>query len=197
MTDPTGSAGRGRLAEVLATRGGRAEPEAPFVIEHREARIYMLCQAAELEHGIMCQYLFAAFSLKQSIAEGLTPEELEAVAGATRSPASPPRRCHSGRPTTSLLARVATFPQDVASIVQVLRQDYELIGAAWHAIGRPRSQVRLSARAFDTRTPQQRAQQFGFRLGPNDFDDHKFVHATTLCGEAEGLIVVEPSGLSR
>src|SRR4029453_253656 len=51
MTDPTGSAGRGRLAEVLATRGGRAEPEAPFVIEHREALIYMLCQAAELEHG--------------------------------------------------------------------------------------------------------------------------------------------------
>ena len=79
MTDPTGSAGRGRLAEVLATRGGRAEPEAPFVIEHREALIYMLCQAAELEHGIMCQYLFAAFSLKQRTDEGLTPEELEAV----------------------------------------------------------------------------------------------------------------------
>ncbi len=79
MTEPTGSAGRGRLAEVLATRGGRAEPEAPFVIEHREALIYMLCQAAELEHGIMCQYLFAAFSLKESTDEGLTPEELEAV----------------------------------------------------------------------------------------------------------------------
>ena len=79
MTDPTGSAGRGRLAEVLATRGGRAEPEAPFVIEHREALIYMLCQAAEPEHGIMCQYLFAAFSLKQRMDEGLTPEELEAV----------------------------------------------------------------------------------------------------------------------
>jgi Ferritin-like len=79
MTDPTGSAGRGRLAEVLATRGGRAEPEAPFVIEHREALIYMLCQAAEVEHGIMCQYLFAAFSLKQRTDEGLTPEELEAV----------------------------------------------------------------------------------------------------------------------
>ena len=79
MTNPTGSAGRGRLAEVLATRGGRAEPEAPFVIEHREALIYMLCQAAELEHGIMCQYLFAVFSLKQRADEGLTPEELEAV----------------------------------------------------------------------------------------------------------------------
>ena len=79
MTDLTGSSGRGRLAEVLATRGGRAAPEAPFVIEHREALIYMLCQAAELEHGIMCQYLFAAFSLKQRDDEGLTPEELDVV----------------------------------------------------------------------------------------------------------------------
>jgi hypothetical protein len=43
---------RGRLAEVIATRGGLAPPEAPFVIEHREALIYMLCEAAELEHGI-------------------------------------------------------------------------------------------------------------------------------------------------
>ncbi len=75
----TTSAGRGRLAEVIATRGGRAAPEAPFVIEHREALIYMLCEAAELEHGIMCQYLFAAFSLKQRAEEGLGAEELAAV----------------------------------------------------------------------------------------------------------------------
>ncbi len=72
-------AGRGRLAQVIATRGGLAAPEAPFVIEHREALIYMLCEAAELEHGIMCQYLFAAFSLKQTEAEGLTPDEVAAV----------------------------------------------------------------------------------------------------------------------
>jgi CDGSH-type Zn-finger protein/truncated hemoglobin YjbI len=71
--------GEGRLAEVLATRGGKAAPEAPFVIEHREALIYMLCEAAELEHGIMCQYLFAAFSLKQREDEGLTPGEVAAV----------------------------------------------------------------------------------------------------------------------
>jgi len=69
----------GRLAQVIATRGGLAPPEAPFVIEHREALIYMLCEAAELEHGIMCQYLYAAFSLKQSEDEGLTAGELEAV----------------------------------------------------------------------------------------------------------------------
>jgi CDGSH-type Zn-finger protein len=49
------------------------------VIEHREALIYMLCEAAELEHGIMCQYLFAAFSLKQREEEGLTAGELVAV----------------------------------------------------------------------------------------------------------------------
>jgi CDGSH-type Zn-finger protein len=73
------TAGRGRLAQVIATRGGKAAPEAPFVIEHREALIYMLCQAAELEHGIMCQYLFAAFSLKQDVSEGLTEDELAAV----------------------------------------------------------------------------------------------------------------------
>ena len=74
------SQARGRLAQVIGTRGGLAPPEAPFVIEHREALIYMLCEAAELEHGIMCQYLYAAFSLKQSQDEGLSEEEQNAVA---------------------------------------------------------------------------------------------------------------------
>ncbi len=85
MTNGSDAAGRssaggqGRLAQLIATRGGLASPEAPFVIEHREALIYMLCEAAELEHGIMCQYLFAAFSLKQSAGEGLTEDEPAAV----------------------------------------------------------------------------------------------------------------------
>ena len=39
--------------------------EPPLVIEHRDALIYMLCEAAELEHAICCQYLYAGFSLKQ------------------------------------------------------------------------------------------------------------------------------------
>ena len=77
-TTPSPPGGKGRLAQVIATRGGEAPPEAPFVIEHREALIYMLCEAAELEHGIMCQYLFAAFSLKQSLDEGLNDDELPA-----------------------------------------------------------------------------------------------------------------------
>jgi CDGSH-type Zn-finger protein/truncated hemoglobin YjbI len=79
MTNGDSAAGQGRLARLLATRGGQAAPEAPFVIEHREALIYMLCEAAELEHGIMCQYLFAAFSLKQAAGEGLTPQQLSAA----------------------------------------------------------------------------------------------------------------------
>jgi CDGSH-type Zn-finger protein/truncated hemoglobin YjbI len=80
MDDTLSAAGQGRLAQVIAARGGQAAPEAPFVIEHREALIYMLCQAAELEHIIMCQYLFAAFSLKQRLDEGLTEAEQAAVA---------------------------------------------------------------------------------------------------------------------
>ena len=38
----------------------------------------MLCEAAELEHGIMCQYLYAAFSLKGA-GEGLTDDQLAVV----------------------------------------------------------------------------------------------------------------------
>ena len=36
------------------------------MIEHRETLIYMLYEAAELEHGIMCQYLFAAPSQRKT-----------------------------------------------------------------------------------------------------------------------------------
>jgi hypothetical protein len=49
------------------------------VIEHREALIYMICEAAELEHLLMCEYLFAAFSLKDQSDATLTAEQLEAV----------------------------------------------------------------------------------------------------------------------
>jgi hypothetical protein len=70
---------QGRLSSVLALRGTRARPESRIVIEHREALIYMLCLAAELEHSIMCQYLYAAFSLKQDAEEHVTPVQLAAI----------------------------------------------------------------------------------------------------------------------
>ncbi len=68
------------LAHVIGTRGsGPSAPERDLVIEHREALIFMICEAAEMEHALMCEYLFAAFSLKERAAEGLTPAQMEAV----------------------------------------------------------------------------------------------------------------------
>src|SRR5690606_29693331 len=39
----------------------------------------MLCEAAELEHGLCCQYLFAAFSMKRETSEELTPAQVDMV----------------------------------------------------------------------------------------------------------------------
>ncbi|WP_374356618.1 ferritin-like domain-containing protein [Chitinimonas sp.] len=46
---------------------------------HREQLNNMLCEAAEIEHSLMCTYLYAAFSVKQSTAEDLSEEEFAAV----------------------------------------------------------------------------------------------------------------------
>lgn len=46
---------------------------------HREQLVGMLCEAAEIEHCLMCTYLYAAFALKQSTDEDLTADELAAV----------------------------------------------------------------------------------------------------------------------
>jgi Ferritin-like len=73
---PRGPAGP--LASVIEVRRGPDDAHTGG-IEHREALVYTLGKAAELEHLIMLQYLFAAFSLKQSVDEGLTPEQLAAV----------------------------------------------------------------------------------------------------------------------
>jgi CDGSH-type Zn-finger protein/uncharacterized Fe-S cluster protein YjdI len=45
----------------------------------RELALHALYEAAELEHNLMCTYLYAAFSLKDGVAEGLAPHEAEAV----------------------------------------------------------------------------------------------------------------------
>ncbi|MEJ3659247.1 ferritin-like protein [Actinomycetes bacterium KLBMP 9759] len=53
--------------------------EPTIVVPHREHLWWMLLEAAELEHMIMCQYLFAEFSMKESSDESLTPEQADAV----------------------------------------------------------------------------------------------------------------------
>ena len=50
--------------------------DAPVRIENRAQLIYLLTEAAELEHGIMCCYLFAAFSMKRGVDEGISEEQL-------------------------------------------------------------------------------------------------------------------------
>jgi CDGSH-type Zn-finger protein/uncharacterized Fe-S cluster protein YjdI len=51
----------------------------------REDLLSSLYEAAELEHNLMCTYLYAAFSLKSGEAEGLSAREAEAVARWRRS----------------------------------------------------------------------------------------------------------------
>ena len=53
--------------------------DAPVRIENRAQLIYLLTEAAELEHGIMCCYLFAAFSMKRGVEEGISEEQLRFV----------------------------------------------------------------------------------------------------------------------
>jgi len=45
----------------------------------RERALHALYEAAELEHNLMCTYLYAAFSLRDGVAEGLSAEEAAAV----------------------------------------------------------------------------------------------------------------------
>jgi Ferritin-like len=54
-----------------------AEPR--VVVANREDLWFLLSEASQLEHMIMCQYLFAEFSLKDGTSEGLTGEQAEAV----------------------------------------------------------------------------------------------------------------------
>ena len=54
-----------------------AADTSPFL--QREILVNALYEAAELEHNLMCTYLYAAASLKEGEAEGLTASEAEAV----------------------------------------------------------------------------------------------------------------------
>jgi len=51
------------------------------LIKDREELLFLLAEAAELEHTAMCSYLYAAMSLKQSTEEGVTELELAKIEG--------------------------------------------------------------------------------------------------------------------
>ena len=54
--------------------------EPPMRVESREELVYLLTQACELEHGLMCEYMFAQFTLKRTQQEGLSVQQLAKVA---------------------------------------------------------------------------------------------------------------------
>src|SRR6201993_2073268 len=60
-----------------ATNDPPAEPA--LRADTREELVYLLGQACEIEHGLMCEYLYAQFSLKRGPDEGLTDGHLARV----------------------------------------------------------------------------------------------------------------------
>lgn len=51
-------------------------PEPRLRVDSREELIYLLGEASELEHGLLCEYLYAQFSLKRGVDEGVSAEQL-------------------------------------------------------------------------------------------------------------------------
>ena len=74
-----------RRDRVLAYQDGHGRGYLPrvgepaIVVGDRKELTYLLSQAAELEHGLMCEYLYAAFSLKGSAGPGVRDDQLAAV----------------------------------------------------------------------------------------------------------------------
>jgi hypothetical protein len=65
---------------------GEVEVSEPrLVVTNREHLWWVLAEAAQLEHMIMCQYVFAELSLKDGTNDGLTAEQSGAVAGWRRT----------------------------------------------------------------------------------------------------------------
>ena len=55
--------------------------EPNIAVNDREELIYLLTEAAEFEHVVMCTYLYAQWSLKKDESEGITSEEKQAIDG--------------------------------------------------------------------------------------------------------------------
>ena len=77
-----------RLPMPLAALDDPGEPEPQraealnepdIVIGSREQIFHLLAEASEIEHTLMCSYLYAAFSLKSGTTSGLSDTELKAV----------------------------------------------------------------------------------------------------------------------
>jgi Ferritin-like len=80
-------------------------------VESREQLVYLLTQACELEQGVLCEYLFALYSLKQDPQDGLSIQQLAQVArwGRTLSEVAVQEMLHLTL-ATNLLTAVGAVP---------------------------------------------------------------------------------------
>ena len=65
------------MAAAGRENGQGAEP--PIRIDTREELVYLLGEASEIEHGLLCEYLYAQFSLKRGLDEGVSQPELDRI----------------------------------------------------------------------------------------------------------------------
>jgi len=82
----------------------------PLPVDSREQLVYLLTQASELEQGILCEYLFALYSLRSDPADGLGAEQLAQVTrwGRTLSEIAVQEMLHLTLATNLLVAVGAT-----------------------------------------------------------------------------------------
>ena len=64
---------------------GAAAPPHGLIVEGREQLLYLLGEAAEVEHAACCIYLYAAFTLRAEPGDGLTAAQVPTVAGWKRT----------------------------------------------------------------------------------------------------------------
>jgi Ferritin-like len=64
---------------VVLGPGTTTEP--PLPIDSREELVWLLTQACELEQGVLCEYLFALYTLKHHPQDGLSGGQLDQVSG--------------------------------------------------------------------------------------------------------------------
>src|SRR5262245_37413782 len=71
------------MTDEAVTMSGNVTSDPPaepvLKVDTREELVYLLGQACEIEHGLMCEYLYAQFSLKRGTDEGVTPAQLVRV----------------------------------------------------------------------------------------------------------------------
>jgi Ferritin-like len=82
---PTGTGDPPGRHPTEAVAGASAGADQELMVEGREELLYLLGEAAELEHAACCTYLYAGFSLKTGPEEGLTAEQAPVVAGWKRA----------------------------------------------------------------------------------------------------------------